>query len=73
MIIPHSQLSEEALQGIIEEFVSREGTDYGHLDYSFEEKCLQVKRQIEQGAVTIVYDEALETINLVPTEHLSEL
>jgi len=29
MIIPHQTLSPEALQGIIEAFVTREGTDYG--------------------------------------------
>ena len=34
MIIPHERLSLEALQGIIEAFVTREGTDYGTQDVS---------------------------------------
>ena len=38
MEIPHRQLSDEALLGVIEEYISREGTDYGHREYSFEEK-----------------------------------
>ncbi len=29
MLIPHRELSPEALQGLIEEFVTRDGTDYG--------------------------------------------
>ena len=42
MEIPHQQLSDEALLSVIEEYISREGTDYGHREYSFEEKidCL---------------------------------
>jgi len=30
-IIPVDKLSTEALQGVIEEFISRDGTDYGGL------------------------------------------
>jgi len=29
MIIPHQMLSPEALRGVIEDCVTREGTDYG--------------------------------------------
>ncbi|MBW2654812.1 MAG: YheU family protein [Deltaproteobacteria bacterium] len=29
--IPYNQLSPEALQGVIEEFVTRDGTDYGEV------------------------------------------
>ena len=29
MEIPHSQLTDEVLEAIIEEFITREGTDYG--------------------------------------------
>jgi uncharacterized protein YheU (UPF0270 family) len=29
MIIPHRMLSPDALRGVIEAFVTREGTDYG--------------------------------------------
>ena len=30
--VPHTELSPEALQGVIEAFVLREGTDYGDRD-----------------------------------------
>ena len=29
MIIPYNELSENALQALIEDFVTRDGTDYG--------------------------------------------
>jgi len=70
MIIPYKQLSTEALQGVIEEFVSREGTDYGHYEAPFEHKCKQVLEQLEQGDVVIVYDQNEDTINLVPRDYL---
>ena len=49
MQIPHTALSPEALQNLIEEFVTREGTEYGARDYSLADKVRQVLRQIETG------------------------
>lgn len=67
--IPWQSLSEEALQGVIEEFVTREGTDYGHEDYSFKDKVAAVQRQIEAGQVLIHFDTYLNTCTLVPREN----
>lgn len=65
MIIPHQQLSPDALQGLIEEFITREGTDYGLQEISLVDKVAQVKRQLEQGEVVIVFDTATETVTLL--------
>ncbi len=46
MIIPHQELSPEALQGLIEEFVTRDGADYGERDTPLEDKVAQVRRQL---------------------------
>jgi len=56
IIIPHDNLTEAALQGLIEEFVTREGTDTGYTDGSLEENVEMVKRQLKRGDVLIVYD-----------------
>ena len=42
--VPYDQLSPEALQGVIEEFVTRDGTDYGEIEVSLETKISQSKR-----------------------------
>lgn len=42
--IPIDKLSAGALQGVIEEFISREGTDYGQVEASQETKFRQVKQ-----------------------------
>ncbi len=54
--VPAGELSVEALQGLVEAFVLREGTDYGHRDYSLDEKCAAVLRQVEAGLVEIWFD-----------------
>ena len=45
--IPHDQLSEEALKGVIEEFVTRNGTDYGEAEIPLETKIAQVLIQLK--------------------------
>ena len=46
-IIPVNKLSAKALQGVIEEFISRGGTDYGALESSMETKFKQVKDKLK--------------------------
>ena len=68
--IPWQQLSQDALDGIIEEFVSREGTDYGDYDYSFDDKKDQIHAQIRSGKVQVVFDPVGETCQLVLSDQL---
>jgi len=65
MIIPYTELSADTLKGIIEEFVSREGTEYGVADVPMSAKIEQVKRQLERGDIVIVYDEPTDSCDLV--------
>lgn len=66
MRIPHRQLSADALQGVLEEFVTREGTDYGGESFSLAEKVSQVRVQLDRGDVELVYDQDTESCNVVP-------
>ena len=47
---------EQALEGLIQEFVTREGTDYGLREYTLQEKVQSVRRQLERGEVVIAFD-----------------
>ena len=67
MEIPWNQLSDAALKGVIEEFVTREGTEYGAEEISITEKCEQVLRQLQSGEAKITWDEALQTCSVVPS------
>lgn len=63
-IIPVNRLSHEALQGVIEEFISREGTDYGETEVSPEKSFKQVKHKLEKGLAVLIYDDETETTNI---------
>jgi uncharacterized protein YheU (UPF0270 family) len=63
--IPPEKLTAELLQAIIEDFITREGTEYGHEEYSLEDKVSQVERQLRDGAVFIAFDPATESCTLL--------
>ncbi|HEY4974333.1 MAG TPA: YheU family protein [Steroidobacteraceae bacterium] len=63
--VPHAQLSPDALRGVVESFVLREGTDYGEREYSLQEKVQHVMRQLERGEARIVFDPNTETIQIL--------
>jgi len=65
MIIPHRELRPELLQAIIEEYVTREGTDYGDVVYSLDSKVKSVIRQLETGKASIIFDPATETCDVI--------
>lgn len=71
--IPHQDLSAEALQGLVEAFVAREGTDYGEVELSLAQKCAQVLEQLRRGEAVILFDTLTESCTLVPRSELRTL
>ena len=63
--IPHTELSPDALRGVIESFVLREGTDYGERDFSLEQKVAHVIRQLERGEARVMFDPNTESVDIV--------
>ena len=63
--VPYTALSPAALRGVIEELVTRAGTDYGADEKSLDAKVCDVMRQLERGEAIIVFDPATETTNVV--------
>jgi uncharacterized protein YheU (UPF0270 family) len=68
VFVPYTELSPEALRGVVESFVLREGTDYGEREYSLEQKLAHVYRQLERGEAQIVFDPNTETIDIIRVE-----
>lgn len=64
--IPIEALSADALRGLIESFVGREGTDYGERERTLAEKVADVRRQLERGTARIVFDPETESVDIVP-------
>jgi uncharacterized protein YheU (UPF0270 family) len=56
------------LDAVISEYVTREGTDYGHADYDHDDKVSAVRAQLARGDAVIVFDPASETTSIVAAD-----
>ncbi|WP_444919483.1 YheU family protein [Microbulbifer sp. CnH-101-G] len=70
MIIPFTQLDPNTLQNLLEEYATREGTEYGEREVELPEKVASLRRQMQSGEVVIWFDPGEETVNLVLAEDL---
>jgi uncharacterized protein len=66
MIIPYEQLSNDALLGLIEEFITREGTDYGADEVSLSTKVEQIKGLLKRREVVVVFDMTTDSVSILP-------
>ena len=65
VVLSTDDLSPDALHGLVEEFVTRDGTDYGDIERSVAEKIAQVTAQLASGEARIVFDPETETASIV--------
>jgi uncharacterized protein len=63
--VPPESLSRDALHALVEEFVTRDGTDYGAVERNLDAKVAEVLRQLGRGEVRIVFDPDSETTTIV--------
>jgi uncharacterized protein len=71
LIIAPEQLSSDALQGLIEEFITREGTEYGEVEWSLAQKVEQVRALLRRGDAVIVFDVVAESCSIIPREQVN--
>ncbi len=64
MLIPHHQLATATLRAIVQEFVTRDGTDHS----SIEKRIETVLRQLEKGQVELHFDEQDQSCQIVPCQ-----
>ena len=67
-MVPIERFSEEVLHRLVEEFVTRDGTDYGAVERTLADKMQAVLAQLERGDVVVVYDATSDTTNVVPID-----
>jgi hypothetical protein len=63
--IPAERLSAEALESVIDDYILREGTDYGHSDVDIESKRDRVRGELTAGTAVITFDPESETCTIV--------
>ncbi|MCI5072378.1 YheU family protein [bacterium] len=73
VLIPKDKIPKDTLMALIEAFVLREGTDYGTIEYSLEEKQKHVLKLIESGDVVVTFDFVTESPSLMTFSTYKEL
>jgi uncharacterized protein YheU (UPF0270 family) len=71
--VPLERLAPDLLDAMLEEFASRDGTDYGMRERSLEEKVHNLKRQLGDGELMVVCDLDSEQWDLCSPQRLREL
>ena len=61
MKIPHSKLSLVALKEVVEEFVTRDGTDHSGV----KQRVIDVLERLEKGSVELHFNDDTCTCNIV--------
>jgi len=62
--IPHTELPTDTLDALIEEFVTRDGTNLSQAQNSAE----KIRKMLDSGRAVIVFDEASESCNILLKE-----
>lgn len=65
MIIPPEKLTQEVLRSVIESYVTREGTDYGEMELTLEQKVNGLWPRVINGEVLVVFDPHSESVTLM--------
>lgn len=66
MRVPMDSLPAEVLQRVVEEFVTRGGTDDGQIDATLEQRVAQVMNQLRRGQAALEWDAESESVNIIP-------
>lgn len=70
MIIPPERLTEEVIRGIVESYITREGTDYGSQELSLAEKVADLMTPVLAGHILISFDEQTQSLTLLNKEQI---
>ncbi|MCG8391655.1 MAG: YheU family protein [Pseudomonadales bacterium] len=70
MIVPWQDIDTDTLTNLIEEFVTRDGTDYGEQEIATATKVEQVRAQLKQQEAFVVFDEVTESVSVMGKEQV---
>ena len=63
--VSYSDLAQETLRNLAEEFVTRDGTDYGAEEKTLDQKVAGLMRELETGEAKIYFEAESGTVNIV--------
>jgi len=72
VLVPWKELSAQALRGLLESVVNREGTDYGEYEISFDDKVTCLYEEVLAERAVIVHDMRSDSTTVMPNEVYAE-
>ncbi len=72
LIVPWNDIPADTLDNLIEEFVTRDGTDYGDQEIPTATKVEQVRNQLKKEDAFVVFDEVTESVSVMGKEQAEE-
>lgn len=69
--IPYQHIPEETLTRLLEEFVTREGTNYGEQEFTLADLVSQAKNQLKTKKAIIQYDDESQSCEIVCVDTLA--
>lgn len=66
VVVPLQRLQPDVLQALLEEYASRDGTDYGEREIPLAEKVDQLRQQLQSEQLLLLYDADSEQWDLLP-------
>ncbi len=73
VVVPWRELPTETVAAVVEAFVLREGTNYGAEEHHFETKVAQVRKQLEEGSILMVFDTLEDSCTLLTSQELKRV
>ncbi len=71
--VPCQRLAPATLDALLQEYASRDGTDYGLVEQSLQEKVAMLRVQLQDRSLALLYDAASEQWDLLPREQAADL
>ena len=72
VLVPLERVDAGVLNSMLEDYASRDGTDYGARELELGEKVANLRAQLGDGSLAIVYDLASEQWDLLPQDQLAQ-
>lgn len=70
--VPFEELDASTLRAVIESFVLREGTNYGANEVALDTQVEQVRNQLRNRSVKLVFDPESETCSIITEKQFRE-
>lgn len=68
ILVPYQELPADALEALIEDFVTRDGTDYGEVEASLDQKKEAIYHALKKGVAVISFDPESQSCTILNSQ-----